>query len=69
MENDYRMQRINNFLISIVQAAKELIENEDLTEEERALYKMSIRRMAEGIIEICEATGFKTAPENGNGEG
>jgi hypothetical protein len=67
MENDYRMQRINNCLISIVQAAKELIENEDLTEEERALYKMSIRRMAEGIIEICEAD-FKTAPENGNGE-
>ncbi|HWP49423.1 MAG TPA: hypothetical protein VNM22_19855 [Candidatus Limnocylindrales bacterium] len=61
------MQRINNCLISIVQAAKELIENEDLTEEERALYKMSIRRMAEGIIEICEAD-FKTAPENGNGE-
>lgn len=67
MVNDYRMQRINNCLISIVQAAKELIENEDLTEEERALYKMSIRRMAEGIIEICEAD-FKTAPENGNGE-
>lgn len=61
------MQRINNCLISIVQAAKELIENEDLTEEERALYKMSIRRMAEGIIEICEAD-FKMAPENGNGE-